>query len=1629
MYDNCYKVFFTNETNVCSRWTSHYTILPKRKSVMTQRPLQYAARVPTGTHGTPSYNPGNPTPEQVEKRKTDPLWMYHRGLMTYAGQPISDFVSPNEKPNGYHVIHRTQISGSWHGFPTTVEPEGMTGDSPWADVGEDYQRGRRQRSDIHDLPPDMLLNSNPLLIDAPHTISVPRAPMLSGFNNQVGRPLHNAVFALQDLDNYAQKGDPYRVWAASIIGGNRHAIPHIVALLRQRDNPAGWWKGWSDLHRRMEREQGDLPPHQVADRIHKIMSALASDPDHQRYITHDVRGLWDVGYAHSHGNHEGNNQSVDPTKWGPDFHPYHIMTDAMNDAGTPEHWPALIKSELANVMSEIRSKPKGNRRFARVEVPVRLTPKESMGSPSMWVIHGQDHKEKFDDFARSAHENILKHLSVAHSSDLGGGNTVVRSNRPMELSIPGAVPFSPHGVVRNLFVPHGTEVAPKMRGSDLATVAGTGPDDVSFMRPSEPGTGKRTYKFDTFHIPANSFKPALEFVHHEAPEPIKHGPWTYSDPLAFPEFTVRPKEPGDPGYEEPSASPTTIPTERAPRPRSTAPNRTSVDPPVAAPKVVKVPKRLPTDTKKLEQRLLDIHNADPNGEFRPEHAPLWYALANAYEKNGNHHEADVARDHADFHTGKLPNSLDDGSSIKREWSTAEQKYKETGDLLGLARDHDRLLARLGEKGIPGTEVPSFIRTGGSESGKNTLQRLENLKASLHDWLNRQDAGNRGSSLHQPLTTTHHLTDLAAAYAKSRLGHVGLGEQEAAGAIGRMPKGDPVLDAVSSSFKKRMGEAASGRPHSEAAQLVGNREGDYAFNRLGQVSDILNPSKKADDIYSGYKTGGKGGLSAPALGTHELVANAAKTSLLQGQTAEQVLQSAKTAPDKLAAADGATDAAREMLSKAHPDIGRAMGILAPVEQLLTEQNNFTPSQPYSKLAASYIKAIAATHDERLIDSKLGELLQAMRPIANTSSEARHFSANHYRIIEEAIRAIVGSGYDMGETGRQWANNEEFNLRHRIRGKLNSEVAKIELPERHQFARKKRKKLKMKDTVLQPWQTGGGSSCYSANGQESALLSELRIVDQQILQMVRARRVIPRAIYELAVGLREQLGEMGMDTALLPLRMSRVTYARPTVPHMLKHMDNRLIMQALVGGMPVNELVEATAIPAKHVFDLIKHSFDHGVVSTGKQRYAEGETDGDIVPGENAHHMMDKPDDFESPFHMAAHLAGNPEMGGHLAAEHAAQVPQPEQPAYTGQYTPTKEPADPFETAADIGMGGAAALLGAYGYKKFKEGMSFPDWTGVPAVAKAIMRGRDIIKRHVGKMFHREKLVDFRPKEFPPELSGGVHFGRQGGLLEKMAAETEMSHIHNALKGLGVKEASDPSKWSQSLQQHINAAKRYVNANPDDPAVKRYYGLLTGKMMVRNKSAAIQDATSNLMKRVRKSGIMQEAPAYKIPEPPIPLQESPNGASYYHDVQGPYNDDEPLDVGDLSEHVLPEDDTDFTLHDPSNTHHLVTSRPTKPLSESYPEYRSPRSPAVTADRPTESKVGGRRTKVKKPTTLEQHKALLDQMANEGMPEGYATRFLASTLGIKERVAKDLWRKHMAGRKQMQRQYARATQRRWN
>lgn len=321
-------------------------------------PVKYAA----GAHGTPAFNPPpHPLadPDAVAKRDGDPLWQHHRGLLDSGGYPIvtAQDRMMEGKPKGYLVALRSQIrrddppqAGSYtatrHGLVmpdhTAAIPTGFITHAEWTanwqasrDASTPDRWLRRSPNDTH----GNIDTASVGAIHRLHPANVARYDSLFRHVQGGRRPWFDTIFPLQDLEWYSAPHDAYGMLSAAVLSGNRHAVSPLVDALKRRDNPAGWYSGWSLLHKAMTDRIGDLPPAEVLRRVSAVADATADSGDHAA-----------LAAGANHAAERG------------DFTGYAALADHMQDRGL-DGYSQLMAAELANVLPHLRPQPKGRRRF------------------------------------------------------------------------------------------------------------------------------------------------------------------------------------------------------------------------------------------------------------------------------------------------------------------------------------------------------------------------------------------------------------------------------------------------------------------------------------------------------------------------------------------------------------------------------------------------------------------------------------------------------------------------------------------------------------------------------------------------------------------------------------------------------------------------------------------------------------------------------------------------------------------------------------------------------------------------------------------------------------------------------------------------------------------------------------------------------------------------------------------------------------------------------------------------------------------------------------------------------------------------------------------------------------------
>lgn len=182
-----------------------------------------------------------------------------------------------------------------------------------------------------------------------------------------------------------------------------------------------------------------------------------------------------------------------------------------------------------------------------------------------------------------------------------------------------------------------------------------------------------------------------------------------------------------------------------------------------------------------------------------------------------------------------------------------------GDLLGLTRAHDRVLARLHRGLSIDRDVPSFLRfVGRGQRGESTATEL--LVRELAGLQERFAATTRArSSVEAPLPLTRAYVELTFAYGLARLGQTEQARRLAGAATGALDLGDPVHRFLVGAYRARVTQALDGHPPETAlpADLTGElnrleRFLRYKVDRLRQLSAVLEPQERLDPMVAFHR---------------------------------------------------------------------------------------------------------------------------------------------------------------------------------------------------------------------------------------------------------------------------------------------------------------------------------------------------------------------------------------------------------------------------------------------------------------------------------------------------------------------------------------------------------------------------------------------------------------------------------------------------------------------------------------------------------------------------------------------------------------------------------------------------------
>lgn len=291
--------------------------------------LKYAM----GKHGTPDWNPTphpEADPELVAKRDSDPLWQYHRNLRDYSGDMPKGPTWP-EGPGGEMVVHPATVDNWDKPLTLPTPPHFLTGTEA-GNRWRAHQMGENTDADLMlSTSGDGFGLTNLNEVDNPNHSNVRAQRLLWDFHGSGRRPWYKTIFSLQSLRQSAAPHDLYRLLSDSLKSGNRHALPALIDLLKRRDNPAGWYKGWAALAKAMNERIGDLPLADTLRRagaIAKFTAHHSADPDQHQALAEKAA------------------ESGDPIN-------YAVLADHMDENGLPQY-AQLMRLELAGQMPEFR---------------------------------------------------------------------------------------------------------------------------------------------------------------------------------------------------------------------------------------------------------------------------------------------------------------------------------------------------------------------------------------------------------------------------------------------------------------------------------------------------------------------------------------------------------------------------------------------------------------------------------------------------------------------------------------------------------------------------------------------------------------------------------------------------------------------------------------------------------------------------------------------------------------------------------------------------------------------------------------------------------------------------------------------------------------------------------------------------------------------------------------------------------------------------------------------------------------------------------------------------------------------------------------------------------------------------
>ncbi|MCS7020506.1 MAG: hypothetical protein NZU63_01610 [Gemmataceae bacterium] len=143
---------------------------------------------------------------------------------------------------------------------------------------------------------------------------------------------------------------------------------------------------------------------------------------------------------------------------------------------TPFHWRFFDDTPFQNIYQSLDIQIPAehvywqpSRAISRIEVPLRLVPADPQQAiPSLWLIP-QDKQFEFEEWLRHADQNLLKPLRFAVVEAPEQSQWILLYRNPHQtqqavtLSLEFALPFAPHPLVGNLYVPRGSRLHPQLQ--------------------------------------------------------------------------------------------------------------------------------------------------------------------------------------------------------------------------------------------------------------------------------------------------------------------------------------------------------------------------------------------------------------------------------------------------------------------------------------------------------------------------------------------------------------------------------------------------------------------------------------------------------------------------------------------------------------------------------------------------------------------------------------------------------------------------------------------------------------------------------------------------------------------------------------------------------------------------------------------------------------------------------------------------------------------------------------------------------------------------------------------------------------------------------------------------------------